>query len=210
MKKLLGILMYMGNNEGVKEPWYSLKQKLCARYGVNNGYDLQYLEGKQCWGCDGTGKFTRYSFGSGYKEDCYRCNGGWYTMPAYVVLERIKIGDKVFHKPISRTESRDSIHNRGIPLSITIHGYIAHHKVKYGWLAFSILFLVFARKEYLAYIKTFGAGWRISWWLPKNWLRNFMHIKHRKMQSHPIVGMREYFRKRIDICRQMFVDDLPF
>lgn len=92
--------MFLANNEGKRDQWYSLKDKLIKKFGVNNGYDLQFIPGKKCNSCSGTGKFTKYLFGSAYKEPCWRCTAGWYKLPIYVLLERNKVGDHVFHKPI--------------------------------------------------------------------------------------------------------------
>lgn len=205
----IGYLMYLANGEGKRDIWYSLKQRLCDRYGINDGYDVQCLPGKKCYSCDGTGIFVRYhSFGSSTKERCYRCTEGWYKTPSFVLLQRIKVGDHVFHKPVGR---QSKLCFPDIPISVKIEGYIEHSKKKYGWLAFSILYIIFDRKKYISYVKGFGIGWRCSWWLPQNYLYNFMHIRRHGWDAAPFTKLRMKVKHLKRTFRNSTrLDDLPF
>lgn len=201
--------MYLANGEGKRDIWYSLKQQLCAKYGSNDGYDVQCLPGKECYSCNGTGIFVKYhSFGSSTKEHCFRCTRGWYVLPSYVLLERINVGGYLFHKPISRKQT--SIFP-DVPISTKIDGYIEHSKKKFGWVAFSILYIFFDLKTYRQYVKGFGVGWRCSWWLPQNYLYNFMHIYRKGWNSVPIDKLRKKMNsiKRY-IGKNPDLDNLPF
>lgn len=207
MKNIIGYLMFLANGEGIKSGWYPLKQKLCDRYGANDGYDIQYLEGKECYACNGTGVFIKYAgFGSSYPEPCYKCYKGWYKQPAYVLLERIKVGNHVFHKPIQRVTNLKTLLELDVPKTITIDGYINHNRRKYGWLAFTILNIIFNFKEYRKYIKNMGVGWAVYWWLPKNWINNYMHLKRNGWDSIPLMKIKKRFR----FMRKQPIEDLPF
>ncbi len=208
IKRLIGYLMFLANGEGLREQWYPLKQKLCDRYGVNNGYDIQYIEGKRCFSCEGTGVYAKFTHYTGIKRElCYRCDNGWYKKPCYVLLERIKVGNYAFHKPIKSYSSIKNVVLMDIPLTVTINGYISHNKKKYGWLAFSVLYILYDFKGYRKYVKTLGLGWKVSWWLPKNWLYNIMHIRNKGFEAYPFRSIKMKFAKQ----KENGIDDfLPF
>lgn len=200
--------MHLANRERVKEPWYTLKAKLCAKYGVNNGYDMQYLHGKECHSCNGTGMYIRHvGFGSTQPERCWNCTKGWYKTPRLVVLERIKVGRHVFHRPVASQNTFMGPEHPDLP-TVHIMGYVDHRKHKRGWLAFTLLFLLFARKEYWAYVKTWGKGWRCSWWIPQNWLYNIMHIKKHGRGAIPFRKFNYIKTTHKDGSKTM--QDLPF
>ncbi len=219
MRKIIGYLMSLANREGMKELWYPLKDKLCTRFGVNDGYDVQYLQGILCHTCDGTGIFKKYSYyGSGFtRENCWHCDSrGWYKKSCYVLLERKKVGSHVFHKPIRREYTIKTIFEVDIPATVTIEGYIRHTKHKHGWLALYLLFILFDWKAYRTLVKGMGRGWRVSWWKPRNYLNNIIHIcryttdaipirsiKNRKTKKNVMMAIGKY-------ATVQNVDDLPF
>ncbi len=144
MKRLLGKLLHMANSS---PPWgqskvmfYAMKERILARYGTPDGYDVQHIPGKICFGCDGTGQFEHMS---GDQDYCYRCGGnGWYKSPVWVALARHRLGNYVFHTPKERWYQEPK------PNATNIEGYVQHKfyrglqpEVAMLWLA-----LIFDRK----------------------------------------------------------------
>lgn len=201
--------MFMANSEGVKQPWYALKDKLCKRFGVNDGYDVQFIEGKKCYSCRGTGIYHKHYHGEWIADECYNCCGtGMYKDDRYIVLERIKVGRYIFHRPQKDTAiSWTKPLAPEIPTSVTINGYIDHCRVKNGWLAFGILFLLFDPYAYIQYVKTWGLGWRCAWWLPQNYLHNIMHIRKNGFDAIPFRRFKQ--KRKLKILPEA-TDDLPF
>lgn len=208
MQKIIGHLMYLANNEGIKQPWYALKDKLLDRYGSNDGYDLQYLPGKQCFSCNGTGIYTQYSTWRENHEYCYNCNHGWYKLPSYVVLERIRVGKYVFHRPVKRYNAPKQLHEVDIPCSVVIEGYISHYRKKYGYLAYNVLFLVFETKKYLVEIKNRRTDRYKYWWMPKISIRDFFILPPANSYS-TVSGnsIKNYILKKFG---KQPLDELPF
>jgi len=205
---VIGHLMMMANREGVKTYWYELKSRLCSKYGVNDGYDLQHLAGKHCYSCDGTGVYRRYVS----PELCWNCYHGWYKRPCYVLLERIRVGTYVFHKPIRREYSLKAYEETEVPMTVTIEGYINHSRHKYGEYALLILLLLFDRKNLNTYFRYNGIGWRLKWWLPRNWLYNAIHIYRKGFDAYPLQKLKQN-TKRLSIPKHSNIpdtDDLPF
>jgi hypothetical protein len=213
MKRIIGRLMFLANNEGMKDAWYELKEMLCIRYGVHDGYDVQTIDGKECYYCEGTGIFRKYTYSGDYiKQPCFRCVKGWYKQPMYVLLERIKVGNYIFHKPIKKRNTPLFHMEVNIPTTVSIHGYVEYRRQKYGWMAFSALYIWFNPKGYFRFVKGLGSGWRISWWLPRNYLYNIMHLIKKRSQAMPFRGIRLWLNKRVRIFSKTDtqIDDLPF
>lgn len=209
MRRIIGRLMFMANSEGVKQPWYSLKEKLCKKFGVNDGYDVQFIEGKKCYSCGGTGVYHKYYQREWIDDECYNCCGtGMYKDHRYIVLERIRVGGYIFHRPQKDTAiswTKPTLPE--ISATVTINGYIDHMRVKNGWMAFSVLFILFAPSAYFKYIKSWGLGWKCAWWLPKNYLHNIMHIRRNGLNAIPF---RNFKKSKNQNIPHAFGDDLPF
>lgn len=130
--------------------FYYIKDKMLKRYGRAVGYDIQHIRGKKCNSCGGTGQHPKYSFTTGKiydYEDCYRCWNGWYKMPIWVCLERVKFGRYLFHQPLKREEHIGNPFTKNIlgwevSTNPVIEGYIEHQKHRFGFYALVILFLI--------------------------------------------------------------------
>lgn len=155
-KKILSWLLHHANRDYKSETFYIVKDKILSKYGVCVGYDFQKMDGKRCFGCDGTGSYVGWSWHTNrkYKEPCYKCDGtGWYILPHWNVLKRIKFGKYTFHKPVDRIYKKPEIG------SVIIDGYVSHTQTKYSTNARVILYLLFDYKAYIARTKqTFGLG----------------------------------------------------
>lgn len=209
VRNTIGYLMYLANNGENKDFWYPLKKKLCDRFGYNDGNDIQELPGKMCNCCYGTGKYEKYTYAGRIVEPCRKCFDGWYQLPRFVLLRRIKVGRYLFHFPI-----RSEVSLLKVPEQLTstayIKGYITHGKKKYGWLAFSLLIFLFDFKGYMEFVKSMGAGWRISWWLPKNWIYNIRHLIKFGWESIPIKDIKKIFKNKNQLSLLENDGDLPF
>ena len=144
MKKLkiriLSWLLHHANRLGKNERFYLIKNKLLSKYGTHIQYDIQFIDGKQCFACGGTGRY--YNYNNEDYEDCFSCTSGWYKRPVWNILAKIQFGKYQFHQPYKRAYQRPDIQ---IPL---IEGYITHNKSKCSKLALTMLLLLYD-KTYL-------------------------------------------------------------
>lgn len=113
---MIGRILHIANSypQAVdKTAFYAAKSRLLLRYGTTDGEDIQKIQGKPCWSCEGTGGL--YEPGG-----CYKCWGdGWYKRPVWVRLARYRIGRFVFHSPVERLYSKPDA-------ATTINGYVRH------------------------------------------------------------------------------------
>lgn len=172
---ILSWLLHHANRYYKSDFFYRLKSKILNKYGKQVGYDFQFIEGYDCWSCNGTGIFVRYSYYSDkpIQEMCYKCYNGKYHRPHWNLLERIEFGKYTFHKPINRVYEKPDYNT-------VINGYITHKPSYWSHFARVVLYLIYCRKDY----KQFG-GWdfglgdsyRCYWFLhfPKNFINNIVY-----------------------------------
>ena len=179
----LSWLLHHANREGRNKHFYKIKNRILSNYGTHICYDVQFIEGKKCFSCDGTGIYlkTSYQFGMlGINEcQCWDCYAGWYKRPVWNILEKVKFGKYYFHQPFKKSYVKPEISVKNI------EGYISHNQSKFGKLAITILFLVFER-DYLKRYWLENCGWRCSWWLPRNYIHNFIYLIKYRSKSIPI------------------------
>src|SRR6185369_13280700 len=108
---ILSTLLHYANLSASSARFYALKNKLLDRYGKTIGYDVQYLDGKKCYTCGGTGVYTGYYWESGeaWHDTCNRCWRGWFKPPVWNVLLKRKFGKYTFHTPIKRCHSKKEL-----------------------------------------------------------------------------------------------------
>jgi hypothetical protein len=201
----LAWLLHHSNREGKDINFYAIKNKLLKKYGKHICYDVQFIEGKQCFSCDGTGIYYESEEDSEI-EYCYKCaSTGWYKKNTWNILEKVQFGKFTFHQPYQRAFVKPDI---SIPF---ITGYIEHKKSKYGWLAKSILFLIYDKKYLKRYYQNV-MGWRCSWYLPKNWLFTILHFVKYKQKAYPIQDLRTKFMRYCEKSKHKkdYYSDLPF
>lgn len=175
----LSWLLHHANRKYHNPEFYDIKNRILKKYGTHLCYDVQFIEGKRCNSCDGTGIHIYYSefTGKAYDKDyCWHCNGtGWYKLPVWNILARIQMGKYTFHQPFQRSYKKPF---NGIPI---IEGYIEHNTSKYSDFAATVLFLIYERGYLKRWYSSAGTGRYVCWWLPRNWLNNIIyHIKHRQ------------------------------
>ena len=130
-----------------RERFYTMKQRILRWFGTEDGHDLQFIDGKQCWSCEGTGGLYE-------PHGCWKCGGdGWFKSPVWVVLKRWKFGQYTFHEPIQRLHKKPDI----IVDRPTIKGYVEHasYPMKDIHRAHFVLYLMF--------------DWRLLWSETDHW-----------------------------------------
>jgi len=197
---VLSELLHRANRETRAKEFYAIKNRILQQYGVLQGYELQFIEGKKCFSCGGDGIYEGWS----YKAECYKCDGtGWYKLPVYNILSLLKFGKYVFHQPFGRSYKKPDISVK------IIEGYIEHDKAKYGATALTILYLLYEKGYIKRWYKSTGIGWRVYWWEPRNWPNNIVHLVKHGRKSIPFLKLRSPKVKvfKYEPCNN---DDLPF
>jgi hypothetical protein len=177
MKYILAFLLHHANRCTKSPEFYRIKDKLLDKYGSVVGYDVQHIEGKECFSCGGTGiHYKRDQYGIRNSEGCWRCHGGWYRRPMWILLARKPIGKYVFHKPAKREYS---VKNPFIPAlgDKVIDGYIRHRVAKYSHIALYALYLLYNRPMFRRYfLENVGVGCRVYWYWPRNWFYHLVYL----------------------------------
>jgi hypothetical protein len=139
-KRLLGRFLHLANSDpgfgDERKAFYAIKDRILTRWGEPDGTDVQHIAGKTCFGCDGTGQFVHYS---GDQDYCERCGGsGWWRHPAWVVLQRYRLGGYSFHIP------RERVYHEPQPNVTNIEGFVQHAdygvKARDAWLWLALIF----------------------------------------------------------------------
>jgi len=100
-----------------RERFYKMKQRILRWFGTEDGHDLQHIEGKKCWSCEGTGGLYE-------PHGCWKCYGdGWFKPPVWILLKRWKFGGYTFHEPLQRFYRKPETHSHARPM---IEGYVEH------------------------------------------------------------------------------------
>ncbi|MGV8136515.1 MAG: single-stranded DNA-binding protein [Mangrovibacterium sp.] len=138
---------------------------------------IVHFEPVKCDTCNGTGKFKCWWQPP---EGCLSCSGtGWYKPESWVILARVRFGKyDCFHRPLNRVTERPEFSN---PI---IDGYIEHTRTQYSEFALFVLFLIYENGYLKRWYRETGNGWRLQWWLPRNWIRNIIHIIKKGMQVY--------------------------
>ena len=196
-------LLHHANRLGRNDHFYAIKNRMLKKYGKHICYDVQFLEGKECWSCSGTGEY--------YNDvECYSCDGtGWYKLPVWNILAKVQFGKYTFHQPYQRSYKKP---DNSIQI---IQGYIEHSKTKYSKFALTVLFLLYEKGYLKRYYKEL-IGWRCAWWLPQNWFNNIIYLI--KYKGTPAMKIKRQ-NQRSESLRQKYennripetsVFDLPF
>ncbi len=197
LTKILSWLLHHANRLGKDEYFYKIKNNILSKYGAFICFDVQFIEGKKCYSCRGTGEHVYYRWDGTYDYDfCWHCHNGWYKRRTWNILSRIKFGKYEFHQPFQRVYHKPY---NGIPV---IEGYFDHEKSKYSNFAKTILFLIYEKGYLKRWYKTSGIVWRLYWWLPKNWINNIIHLIKHGRKSWPIIMIKEKINKLFERNKQ--------
>ncbi len=187
-KRFLSILLHHANRTVSSDDFYAIKGDILAKHGKVVGYDVQFIEGKKCFACGGSGIYTGYwDSGEQWHDTCNRCWGGWFKSPTWNVLAKVRLGRYTFHQPKERCYSEADATKylaeiRGLAHSV-FEGYVDHRRTDFGQTAVVILFLLYRKRLRMDF--GFGLGWRVSWWRPGAWLNNALWFYHRRGRYTP-------------------------
>ncbi len=212
---ILSWLLHHANRLGHDDYFYSIKNRILSKYGKLIGYNIQFIEGKKCYSCGGTGTYTYYDrWGEACDWDvCWNCYKGWYKRPTWNILMLMRFGKYTFHQPYAR------IYEKPFPEKPIIEGYIEHEKSKYSKFALTALFLLYEKNYIKRWYKTAGLGWRSYFWQFRNWAYDIVYIIKHGFNSIPFVNLgkniKEFFKSKpkhelIYFSDAYCNDDLPF
>ncbi len=204
--KILGWLLHHANREYHSEIFYKIKKIILSKYGVSDGEDVQFIAGKHCFRCGGSGVYSDYyDSGEQWADTCRHCCHGWYKLPVHVILEKKKLSRYTFHQPVRRVYNTKEA--QALPPA-SIEGYVQHSYSKYGKKARTVLFLMYDWDGFWKrWKRDIGFGWRICWWKPSNWVNNIAHLIKKGKDAHPVKNFTEkYFQKPVENT----INDLPF
>lgn len=214
---ILSFLLHHANRNNKSPEFYAVKNKLLKLHGKHIGYDVQFIEGKKCHTCGGSGIYTGYYWESGerWQDSCNRCYGGWYKRPVWNILERVQFGKYIFHQPKERVYK-----NPNLSAASTITGYIDHSHSKHGDTAHFILMLMYEPGYLRRWFKGAGIGWRSPAWHPLAWTNNVIHLYKYGRRSIPACYLSEWLKSKERILPHKIqyrvdwfeagVEELPF
>lgn len=186
---ILSWLLHHANRKHKSPEFYAIKTRILKKYGTHRCYDVQFIEGKKCYSCTGTGMHSKYDvyLHKWYEEECWNCHSGWFKRPVWNILSKVEFGKYTFHQPYQRSYSKPA-NDIGI-----IDGYIEHNESKYSDFAAFILFQIYDFNGYWRRYYQSIYGFRVMWWLPRNWLRNAIYI--RKFGIRRVINILKEHRK---------------
>lgn len=185
MNFLLPTILHHANRDPgytTKEAFYRIKNRLIKKYGQVIGYDVQFIEGKKCFSCGGTGIHHYYDWnGLVYDTDyCWHCHNGWYKRPMWVVLEVVRVGRFTFHQP------KERVYKKPDDIQVTITGYIEHDHSDLNRICLTYIFLLAG--DYKNAVKAFG----------------FRHFSTREYEDHiKFVVKKAHDRLECEFDRRM-------
>lgn len=204
-KSVLSWLLHHANRYEKNKHFYSIKSNVLKKYGELVGYDVQEIEGKKCYSCNGTGIYIGYNEII-FKDTCWNCTGGWYKRPEWNTLQVYRFGNYSFHIPHERLYYKPEI-------KTVINGYIQHKSSYWSHFARIMIFLLF---DFGGYRKTWhtglGYGWRCNMLhSPKNFINNIIHLIRKGPNAIPFSIYRQRLRaKNYKPITDIDTDDLPF
>jgi hypothetical protein len=160
MKNLIGLilgkLLFTANrgsySKDFRNNFYIVKYRILVRFGKHDGYDLQVIPPASCTICDnGIYKGRYMNWDEEHWDTCGRCKGLVQIPERKIALERLKLGDYIFHQP-----AREVDVTLITPVG-RIDGYVNRPNYsKYKFDCALILMLLFHRQMFLNYWKTEG------------------------------------------------------
>lgn len=189
------------------QAFYRVKDLLLKKYGKVLGYDVQKIDGKRCNSCGGRGQHPKYGHNGKIYDwaDCWHCIGGWYKLPKWIALHRIKFGSYEFHRPLKRHECvQNPFTEEELGWKVSdrpvIKGYIDHESHWFGVYATMILFMLYDRPMFrnlwAHQVREYDMAIRYLIWRIRRWPL---------LISRPKISLRQYWDE--DMRNEV---DLPF
>lgn len=134
-EKILGWLLFHANSKPFPG-FYEIKSEILKKHGKFCSYEFQHFDAKECYSCNGSGRY--YDYEEEYQYDtCHKCGGtGVYLPEKWVCLAKYQIGIYFFHIP-----KGSCVGEIDIPATIKIiQGKIFHAPKKHDVLANFLIF----------------------------------------------------------------------
>jgi hypothetical protein len=162
--------------------FYRVKDAILKKHGKAVGYDIQHIEGKKCFKCNGSGNYPRWDQYGIYDPDaCWHCAGtGWYRDPQWICLERIAFGRYVFHRPLKREYGVTNPFTKeelGWDISTTpvINGYIEHRA---AWIGkYAIAMIMIGTPDFKLICKRILKEWKWYWQRKRDRIARLFKVK---------------------------------
>lgn len=198
---VLSWLLHYANQHGKDSHFYKIKNSILSKYGKHICYEVQFIEGKKCLSCGGTGIYKATDrYGIWFKNPCYNCYDGWYKRPEWNILALIAFGNYEFHQPFMRVYEDPQSKCK------TFTGYVERHPTRLTGFAITVLFLMYEKGYLKRFWRESGNGWRLYWWLPRNWMNNLIHLIKNGRRSWPF-RFKGIIRKKI--CKLFATEPKP-
>ncbi len=186
---LLPTLLHHANRHSKDSHFYAIKKSILLKYTDVDGCDVQHIEGKQCFSCNGTGDFYHWS---GDTDICFKCAGtGMFKDPFWSVLQRYKFGKYTFHQPLAKVYKKPNTQTN------IINGYISHKDTKYGGYAVMILYLLFDFKYFIYILKDDLSRW---YWYRVQECKRYYNKFTKLFESNHVISETDAYQ----------YDDMPF
>lgn len=197
---LLSTLLFAANRETKEEKFFAVKKTILARYGHKVGYSVQFIDGKQCWTCQGSNIFKGYDRQSKtfYQKTCMDCVEGWYIRPSWNILDRVQLGKHIFLQPIKRVYEDPKLEAE------YFNGYTRTINTKLGPVAIFVLCLLYEKGYLKRFWKQSGEGWYVYGWPPRNFVMNTIHILKHHIHSYPVRTFIEHITVTTQLIRFKF------
>lgn len=196
---ILAWLLHHGNRYTKHENFYRIKTEILKKYAKLTGYEYQFILGKECFGCEGTGIYHKYYFFDKRptKELCYKCGGsGMYVKDHWNSLAVYSFGKYTFHSPIGRQFTKPNI---GVKI---FEGYISHNASYWSRFCQLAIFILFDFK-----------GYKKRWWFGMGGGLRKWSLRPASIINN-IAYWRYHWRNLIPKKKQRYdaidFDDLPF
>ena len=162
---MIGKLLHIANSSAStvdKRAFYAMKERILRSYGTLDGYDIQFIPGKICFSCEGSGVYVGYHTFSGdqWEDTCNRCFGtGYFKDPVWVVLDRYRLGSFVFHCPQERLRKEPD--PQDVPATVKrINGYVSHKHYGYRKVVWATLLLAIRFRDAPLWRRCVSQLWR--------------------------------------------------
>lgn len=186
--------------------FYDIKNRILDRWGAKlNQADIQHIF-KPCWSCDHGIFRSKSNYSRSFEEQCWHCYGTGVYAEYWIILDRYKVGNYLFHKPTIKLTDLD-----GVNIFIYnnyIEGLIEHTAPKnnIGYEAYFWL-LLFFNPRYFFRIEFWLYSHKWHWFTPLLAV-NALILKvcrlYHKIKSE--MFWRKFYKDNPDINP----DDIPF
>lgn len=199
--RFLSYLLFLANRGYRSQRFFQVKDLILSKYGKLIGTHYQFIEGKICFACYGTGTAVDWD---GVECGCHRCVGGWFKQPRWVQLQHYHFGGFTFHKPngVFFEKPTDDV--------VLFNGRIVKPVFKLTRIAQRVLQLVYEKGYLRRQLAQLGSTYRYGGFNPIN---NLIHLFRYGLRSTQAAMIKKFININFKLNRQFSPEansDLPF